>query len=73
MKLKVRDALPFGREKAIPAKALADALGFPTTIELRKQIERERERPVLLFFPIATVADIICPTIRRNCGDLHGH
>lgn len=42
VKLKVRDALPFGREKAIPAKALADALGFPTTIELRKQIERER-------------------------------
>jgi hypothetical protein len=42
VKLKVRDALPFGRENAIPAKALADALGFPTTRELRKQIERER-------------------------------
>ena len=27
MKLKVRDALPFGRENIIPAKALADALG----------------------------------------------
>ena len=42
VKLKVRDALPFGRENAIPAKALADALGFPTTRELRKQIERDR-------------------------------
>ena len=42
MKLKVRDALPFGRENAIPAKVLADALGIPTTRVLRKQIERER-------------------------------
>ena len=42
VKLKVRDALPFGRENAIPAKVLADALGIPTTRELRKQIERER-------------------------------
>ena len=42
VKLKVREALPLGRENAIPAKALADALGFPTTRELRKQIERER-------------------------------
>ena len=49
MKLKVRDALPFGRENAIPAKALADALGFPTTRELRKQIERERSAGAVIL------------------------
>ena len=42
VKLKVCDALPFGRENAIPAKVLAEALGFPSDRELRKQIERER-------------------------------
>ena len=42
MKMKVRDSLPFGRENAIPAKVLAEALGFPSERELRKQIERER-------------------------------
>ena len=42
MKMKVRDSLPFGRENAIPAKVLAEALGFPSDRELRKQIERER-------------------------------
>ena len=42
MKMKVRDSLPFGRESAISAKVLAEALGFPSDRELRKQIERER-------------------------------
>ena len=35
MKMKVRDSLPFGRENAIPAKVLAEALGFPSDRELR--------------------------------------
>ena len=44
MKMKVRDSLPFGRENAIPAKVLAEALGFPSERELRKQIEREAQQ-----------------------------
>lgn len=42
VKMKVHDALPNGRENAIPAKVLAEALGFPSDRVLRKQIERER-------------------------------
>ncbi len=42
MKMRVRDSLPYGRVNAIPAKFLAEALGFPSDRELRKQIERER-------------------------------
>ena len=49
MKMKVRDRLPFGREIAIPAKVLAEALGFPSDRELRKQIERERAAGVVIL------------------------
>ena len=40
--MKVYDSLRYGRENAIPAKALAKAMGFQTVRELQKQIERER-------------------------------
>lgn len=40
--MKVRDYLFFGRDKAIPFKDLAEALGFQTVRDLQKQIERER-------------------------------
>ena len=42
MKMKVHDALRYGRENAIPSKALAEALGYPSTRDLQRQIERER-------------------------------
>ena len=42
MQLKVYDSLRYGRENAIPSKALVQMLGFPSDRELRKQIERER-------------------------------
>ena len=38
----VHDSLRYGKENAIPSKALAQALGFRTVRELQKQIERER-------------------------------
>ena len=40
--MKVFDFLHYGRENAIPAKALAEALGFRSVRDLQKQIERER-------------------------------
>lgn len=40
--MKVYDVLRFGRENAIPSKALAQVLGFQSIRELQKQIERER-------------------------------
>lgn len=40
--MKVHDSLFFGRDKAIPSKELAEALGFQTVRDLQKQIERER-------------------------------
>lgn len=40
--MKVYDVLPYGRDNAIPSKALVQMLGFPSDRELRKQIERER-------------------------------
>lgn len=40
--MKVYDALPYGRDNAIPSKVLAEALGFQTIRDLQKQIERER-------------------------------
>lgn len=40
--MKVYKALRYGKENAIPSKALAQALGFQTVRELQKQIERER-------------------------------
>lgn len=40
--MKVFDFLHYGRENAIPAKALAEALGYRSVRDLQKQIERER-------------------------------
>ena len=40
--MKVQSSLFYGRENAIPSKVLAEALGYPSTRELQKQIERER-------------------------------
>lgn len=40
--MKVYDSLRYGKENAIPSKALADALGFRSVRDLQKQIERER-------------------------------
>ena len=42
MIMKVRDALDFGRENAIPSKVLAEILGYRSVRDLQKQIERER-------------------------------
>ena len=38
----VRDSLRYGRENAIPSKALAEALGFRSVRDLQKEVERER-------------------------------
>ena len=40
--MKVRDSLQYGRDNAIPSKALAEALGYQSIRDLQKQIERER-------------------------------
>lgn len=40
--MKVRDSLRYGKENAIPSKALAEALGFRSIRELQKAVERER-------------------------------
>lgn len=40
--MKVRDSLRYGKENAIPSKALAEALGFRTVRDLQKAIEAER-------------------------------
>lgn len=40
--MKVRDSLRYGKENAIPAKMLAESLGFRCVRDLQKQIERER-------------------------------
>ena len=42
MDMKVFDSLCYGKENAIPSKALAKALGFQSVRDLQKQIERER-------------------------------
>lgn len=42
MDMKVFDSLHYGKENAIPSKALAQALGYQSVRELQKQIERER-------------------------------
>lgn len=49
MKMKVCDSLPFGRENVIPAKALVEALSFPSDRDLRKQIERERTADAVIL------------------------
>ena len=38
----VYDALPYGRENAIPSKMLAQILGFRSVRDLQKAVERER-------------------------------
>lgn len=40
--MKVFDSLHYGKENAIPSKALAQALGFQGVRDLQRQIERER-------------------------------
>lgn len=42
MKFRVRDSLRYGKENAIPSKALAEALGFRSVRELQKAVEAER-------------------------------
>lgn len=42
MDMKVFDSLHYGKENAIPSKALAKALGFQSVRNLQKQIEQER-------------------------------
>lgn len=42
MKFRVRDSLRYGKENAIPSKALAEALGFRSVRELQKAVETER-------------------------------
>mgnify|MGYP003292713419 CR=1 FL=1 len=40
--MKVYDSLHYGRENAIPSRALAEALGFRSVRDLQKAVERER-------------------------------
>lgn len=42
MKFRVKDALLFGKENAIPSKQLAQILGFRSVRELQKAVELER-------------------------------
>lgn len=42
MKRKVYDSLHYGRQNAIPAKSLAESMGFGSVRELQKEIEVER-------------------------------
>lgn len=42
MEMKVFGSLHHGKENAIPAKILAQTLGFQSVRDLQKQIERER-------------------------------
>jgi len=49
VKMIVRDSLPFGRENAIHSRVLAEALGFQSDRELRKQIERERSAGAIIL------------------------
>ena len=42
MKRKVYDSLHYGRQNAIPAKLLAESMGFGSVRELQKEIEVER-------------------------------
>ena len=42
MKFRVRDSLRYGKENAIPSKALAETLGFRSVRELQKAVETER-------------------------------
>lgn len=40
--MRIFDSLRYGRENAIPSKALAEALGFRSVRDLQKAVERER-------------------------------
>ncbi|MBR3973248.1 MAG: hypothetical protein IKJ99_04795 [Oscillospiraceae bacterium] len=40
--MKVRDSLHYGKENAIPAKVLADSLGYTSVRSLQQEVERER-------------------------------
>ena len=40
--MKIRDSLRYGKENAIPSKALAEALGFRSVRDLQKAVEAER-------------------------------
>lgn len=45
----VYEVLSHGKERAIPSKVLAAALGFNTERELRKQIENERRAGAVIL------------------------
>ena len=47
--MKVYDVLQYGKENAIPAKTLAQVLGFPSVRDLQKQIERERSAGAVIL------------------------
>ena len=42
MRFRIRDSLRYGKEKAIPSKRLAKALGFRSVRELQRAVEAER-------------------------------
>lgn len=42
MKMRVRDALQYGKGNAIPSKTLAEALGFSCVRDLQRAVEAER-------------------------------
>lgn len=45
----VRDSLRYGKENAIPSKALARVLGFNSVRDLQRQIERERSAGAVIL------------------------
>lgn len=49
MKMIVRDSLRYGKENAIPAKTLAEALGFRSVRDLQKAVERERDAGAVIL------------------------
>lgn len=49
MKFRVKDALLFGKENAIPSKQLAHILGFRSVRELQKTVERERSAGAVIL------------------------
>lgn len=49
MKFVVRDSLRYGKENAIPSKALAAVLGFKSVRELQKRVELERSKGAVIL------------------------
>lgn len=49
MKFLIRDSLRYGKENAIPSKALAAALGFKSVRELQKRVELERSKGAVIL------------------------